>query len=1083
MPPPVKKVIRAAAGTGKTYRLALEYIALLLKYSRYGLRFNEILVITFTKKATAEIRERIFLQLEELVRGTPAGLELQRNLERFFGIPFGEEERLLLERVRRDMLLNKAQVQISTIDSFTNAVFKTIVAPYLGIGDYLIEEEPDEEVQDELYRTVLEDPSKLEAFRSFFTRSGRREIQAYEAFFRSVLEKRWLFLLIEQSRPRREFEENVREKAEAALQTLRRVFSAMNLKMQQLALAKQKTSDGALLKDFKALLDNVRPNFRLEEVHDLARRLIDEEPPNKKLIDLLIGDKNLWDSRLAGKEKEDFLELRGQVRRAAADWVFYSQLLNEERELSEIVRCICERYDELKLRDAALTFADILYYTYRCLHDPELSLLDGDAVVNAFYERLSADIRFVLIDEFQDTSILQYRTLMPIIREVISGAGVKEYGGVIVVGDEKQAIYGWRGGERDLLLKMPQVLQDAEQLTLDTSFRSDEKLIEFVNRLFTSEKLQQALESRGIQWPYFPVKAHKANGAGLVTFFLRGYAKNGDIKTAEEALYDFFTEVLEPLRRDGLIDISRTAILARTNSELQAAADALGEMGIRYVYESSDTILNHRAVKPLYLLLRFLLTRDLYDLLRFLRSDAVLLNSRALKEILLRRRDAGKSADILDLIRTLPPLLAGKLAALVEESERLDPLTLAVRAAEQFNLLGTFNRNNDAENLYRFFMIIGAYLQDSRSGPKTLKGFLDYCELEGERDPFRSAAAGEEDAVSLMTIHKSKGLEFDHVFLFWNLSARRGNDGARLSDYVLFRDDYSGVENFVLTYNFSKELKESSFGGLVEAAEQRSLVEELNTLYVALTRAKSTLSLAFAYEKQGGFDKYLVEKDSLSPAAVLVDCMRNFFRGQPDYFEKNSCFEKGQFGAAARPVFQKPESRPGVPLDRALFAVDHRPFFEVGRAAASKAPFVDRNAVMVGNAAHYFLSFIRSGTEEELNTARRRTAAYYGTLIPQPLLAALTATLEGFVHSRPDIFKRSGRVFTEQTLFTPEGREIRIDRLMIDEENKVIEIIDYKTGRVPEPDQLDLYASAVEALPAVRQGGFQIKKQFVELNL
>ena len=171
MIPSVKKVIRASAGTGKTYRLSLEYIGLLLQFHRHGLHFSEILVITFTKKATAEIRERIFSQLRDIVEQNESGLLLTQNLTEFFGVSINENERRLLRDIYMDMLTNKQHVQISTIDSFTHTIFKTIIAPYLGITDFDIKTQIDDHILDELYRSILEDEEKLATFRSFFERS------------------------------------------------------------------------------------------------------------------------------------------------------------------------------------------------------------------------------------------------------------------------------------------------------------------------------------------------------------------------------------------------------------------------------------------------------------------------------------------------------------------------------------------------------------------------------------------------------------------------------------------------------------------------------------------------------------------------------------------------------------------------------------------------------------------------------------------------------------------------------------------------------------------------------------------------
>ena len=130
----IRKVIKASAGTGKTYRLSLEYIGLLLKFALYEIDFNEILVITFTKKATAEIRERIFEHLYAIIYNDDA--ELKKNIKTLLNINIGARERDILRQYYEQMKLNKNKVQISTIDAFTNNIFKTVISPYLGIMNY-----------------------------------------------------------------------------------------------------------------------------------------------------------------------------------------------------------------------------------------------------------------------------------------------------------------------------------------------------------------------------------------------------------------------------------------------------------------------------------------------------------------------------------------------------------------------------------------------------------------------------------------------------------------------------------------------------------------------------------------------------------------------------------------------------------------------------------------------------------------------------------------------------------------------------------------------------------------------------------
>ncbi|MDZ7315038.1 MAG: UvrD-helicase domain-containing protein [candidate division KSB1 bacterium] len=1096
MPQPVKKVIRAAAGTGKTYRLSLEYLALLLNYSRFGLHFSEILVITFTKKATAEIRERIFAHLQAVVEGTPQGRQVIENLEKYFGLEIGEKELNLLAEIRRDMLMNKSQVQISTIDSFTNTVFKTVIAPYLGIGDYIVQEEIEEELQEELYRTVLEDAQKLEIFRSFFLRAKRKQIHDYEHFFKSVIEKRWLFHLIQESGFQRPFIESAAEKAERSFAEFQKEFRRLFIELQDYLLQKKpdKAPDYYLQKNTFEALSGLQQQFDLAAVADLAMQSVNSPESCERNLDWLLGKENFWNySRIFSKNEKEYVqeyeERQQTVRRLLADWLFYSRILEEEKHLFDIIRCILERYDELKRRTAVFTYSDIAYYTFRYLYDPALSLIEGDAVLNSFYEQLSSSVRFVLIDEFQDTSILQHKILLPIIREIISGSGVKEYGGVIVVGDEKQAIYAWRGGERDLLPAMSTILHEPEQVTLDTSFRSDEKVIEFINAVFSDAVFKQKLAEIGIEWPYFTVAPFHKNDLGQVRLFLHGYSNSqdgGGAKSEIDVQRLFLRHMLEPALREGLLTAGSTALLARTNKELDTLAGLLDEMGIRYVRDSSGSLLDHPAVKPLILLLRFLLYRDPYDLFCFLRSDVVLLNPEQLKQLLLAYRDAEEKWDISAVLSPLAGHPAvQKLYELLAETATTDLLTLVLHAVESFNFVGRFSSAGDAQNLFRFLMILADFQQRETRYPNTLAGFMSFCsdEIAGER--FRRTTPAAENALTLMTIHKAKGLEFDHVFVYYNLSEKKGRETAELKDYVYYSEDFSSIRSYLLAFNYDKYLPYSSFSEFVQAKQEREIIEELNTLYVAFTRAKHSLTIGMAYQKKNGFAEFMKEKAD-QPDVILADRLLHFFEEKNSLIRYSDQRQQGEFGKAVWSAAAAAPSSAELLPEAELFAVDRRPFLTLAENPSVehlRAVFLEQNAATIGNAAHFFLSFVRYGTQEELAAARQKTIAHFGGLIPLDHLQNLIGSLERFVAQRRELFAVRGRVFTEQTLFTPDGREIRIDRMVVDADNRLVEIVDFKTGHILEPEQLDLYAEAVEALPVVRRDGYRISKQFVEIKL
>jgi ATP-dependent exoDNAse (exonuclease V) beta subunit len=1105
---PVKKVIRASAGTGKTYRLSLEFIGLLLQYRKVGIHFSEILVITFTKKATAEIRERIFEHMYHILKNDKNGQELRSNIESFFSIRITEDDLAALKEIYIDMLTNKHLVQISTIDSFTNNIFKTIISPYLGMTDYIVQPSIDDDVKDELYRSILQDENTLSVFRSFFERSELRTINDYERFIESVIRHRWAFHLIKSSNAERPFEQTD--------ETTQELLTAFQGAFEEFAHTFQnhlnqdypeKPARDVLNKDYYNLLSTISPNLTLAEIASVFVKITGDSEYVKKYYDLLLAEKtNIWNgSKVLRKKtdaelKEKLLAQLEKTRILLADYIFADLLLHEESDLFHIIEHVLNKYDDLKFRDKVFTHDDVSYYTFKYLYDPELSLIDGDFVSNSFYEYLSTYTRFVLIDEFQDTSIIQYKILLPIVREVISGAGVKDYGGAIVVGDEKQSIYGWRGGERDLLLNMPAVLHDADELTLDTSYRSDENIITFVNEVFAHPSLHTSLHEQQIEWPYTPINAAKKNGAGYVELFLRNTARgkesSNQIATPEEAVREFLQHTLQsPMYKDN-IQSGNVAILARRNADLDIFAAALDELKIPYMLESSNSILEHRAIKPIYFFLQFLIYNEWTDLLSFCRSDIVLIDTPQLKEILLTVRDSERASwDVFGILHSCAHIPEVHKFITVWQSvmHDTDPFSIVQKLIEAYNIPGHFSQESDYKNINRFLTLISDFMANNRDYSHSLKGLLDFCRDEKDSDTFKQVGLDDANAITLMTVHKSKGLEFDTVFLYWQLSGGSGRSSREMRPYLDYDAGYTQVTNYALTFNFDNIIKHSSQRAFVENVERREAIEELNNFYVALTRAKSNLYLCFTYKKSKGFAELLNDKKTEKGIPLLfAEHVLGLFQNKYHYVHYDENRDVGNMGEVAGASKQN-ASAPADDLsylkeylnpDRSTMAIIDEEQVEREEHVDFKTVFLENNVVEIGNVVHYYLSFIKTATEAEKSLARKKTRSFYGTLIPVRDIENILDKVDIFISNHPDIFSRRWtHIYTEFTLFDQNGREQRIDRFMVDEERKIVEIIDYKTGHILEPEQIDTYIDIIQALPLVKKEGYNVTGQFLEIDV
>ncbi|MCJ8343154.1 MAG: UvrD-helicase domain-containing protein, partial [Cetobacterium sp.] len=184
-------VLKASAGTGKTYRLSLEYIKALI----HGENYRDILVMTFTKKATGEIKERILQFLEKIVRGE--GEDILNNI---LGLDKSlEVDRDKLKEIYREVSVNRDRLKIYTIDSFVNSIFKNVIAPYLNILSYdIIDDVENEEILRKTFEKIVENRKEFGRFKKFFEKNTERNIDNYLESIKNLIYDRWKMLLIEE---------------------------------------------------------------------------------------------------------------------------------------------------------------------------------------------------------------------------------------------------------------------------------------------------------------------------------------------------------------------------------------------------------------------------------------------------------------------------------------------------------------------------------------------------------------------------------------------------------------------------------------------------------------------------------------------------------------------------------------------------------------------------------------------------------------------------------------------------------------------------------------------------------------------
>ncbi len=1067
-------VIRASAGTGKTYRLSLEFINLILKYR---INFDEILVITFTKKATAEIRERIFEQLAQIVDNTEEGIELQTSFQKDINpdIEFNRQDIAFLKEVHQKMLTNKTAVRISTIDSFVNTIFSGIIAPYHNIMEFKIDNKITKEILPEIYEHILQD-DKLKIFADIFLQAKRRNLDQFGSFISDIIENRWLFEFIDLSEMQNLNIEEEKEKTFSIYKDRVRDF----IELLQSEFIKKDAEIGTLLqKDFKKSIISYFDNsdFNKSDFTEILFNIL----TNPEFIDdnfkLLLDNKNLWNgSKIRNPELK---ELYAEMQISLADFLFYDKALIEQLNIISLAAEILKVYDEIKFRDKIFTHSDISYYTFRFLYDTQLSIIDNGNVLNIFYEQLSYNTRFVLIDEFQDTSILQWSIFKPMLKEIISGIGQKEYGNIIVVGDEKQAIYGWRGGERRLLTEFAKILgSEVNSGFLTTSYRSKPVMVNWLNRLFHSEQLNSIQN-----WQYSDIGNNKPEG-GFVQVHLRNTQQIEGLqnKINRTQIYqEFVQNILLKHIEEASINPADTAILMRKNSELKDMAEVLDEYEIDYTLETSGSLFEYRAIKPILFILNFLVYEDPYELVKFLRSDLVLMYLNELEKIL---NTYNNSAGIDDFLKNTESNIFDSLLKIKNSDGTLiNRIKLII---EEFGFIQVFSSEIELKNLQRFLEVAAEFERINHEYTVDVFGFLKYCRALSEKDEYSQIGQTIGNSIKLLTIHKSKGLQFETVFTVFDVTSKLGGNRAGLNLYYNFSDDFTQLEDYAFTFNYNKVLKKSQKQLLIESVQKRDQGDELNNLYVALTRAKNNLFIYLHYNKKGDLEKLVKDvKDDSSILKIITKTIYNEFAD--DLQEISAVYHKLEYGKITKESVESDkinEVEYSFNESFKLFSLKDAKLCEPKKIEQIKKEFLENQSVLIGNIVHEYLSYIKYAQPKELEAASNKTIAKYGSLMNIIKLKKIISKVDKFINENSKFFNKDNwdKIFNEFSIFDV-NKEYRIDRLMIDTHNKEILIVDYKTGYKFDEEQLDRYKAIIEKLPVVVREKYRVETKFVEVRV
>ena len=866
---------KASAGSGKTYTLTYSYIKLLRGEKRengqYRLshdtnRHRAILAITFTNKATEEMKQRIVGQLSKLASGQPSDYEKRLCMELQCT---SDELRFQSEKALNSLLTDFSMFNVSTIDAFFQTVLRTFAREANLSGNYEVELDETNNVEvgiNEMLSSInrVNDSDKQTAQRTRMLMVWLEQYIKYQA---------------EQGKSYNIF---VR-KSHFSNELVKFIKSSLNetYKLNS-EIINNYLSDSSRLQRFTRSLSEVSRSLR--------RELVDE---SKKLISDF-SNAGMWESvgynvrraiegwaggllKHPGKTVMEAVDNYNK-RYAAKFKNCYDEIL--DKDLEKLLQFAIDNIGRLLLCEHILKYiynlgiiGEAEFYATEVQKENNAILLNNTGsilqkIINEeeapfIYERMGVRIRHFLIDEFQDTSRLQWINLSALVRESLASGNDN-----LIIGDEKQAIYRFRNSDPQLLIHdVPAEFRKnsiirGKELNENTNWRSASEVVRFNNTLFTS-----MASSLGVDDIYANVVqrvSHK-NRQGYISF--APYTEKGE---ALKRMADNIVRELKMGYRQRDI-----AIITRFGREGASAVDYL--LGIKdtipelndlkIVTDEALTISNAPSVKLIVSVLKFVDTHiglqhgkpqreniaSIVNRYQYYRSEG-LDNSESI------RRAFGED-DTPD-----------RMALEAAEMECMNIPSIVERVVSRH----LTEKVREEENVY-----ISAFMDlvidfNNRTG-SDLHSFIKWWDEKG--CTLSLSIPDELDAVRVMTIHKSKGLEFPcvHVpFADWPMQKTNDNywfdmriddSGHFISELDDPRFDNSDIPPFIPLKVSKDVMLGSSLRPQYERIISEERVDSLNVTYVAFTRAGTELICSYKQVSDN-------EKGALSVSKMLVEAFK-----------------------------------------------------------------------------------------------------------------------------------------------------------------------------------------------------------------
>ena len=1028
-------VYKASAGSGKTFTLATEYIKLVVQDPQC---YRNILAVTFTNKATEEMKMRILSQLYGIWKRLPDSDKYKKVIREKTGL----SDTVVSERAGMALgylLHNYNYFRVETIDTFFQGVLRNLARELdltanlrIGLNDSQVEELAVDQLIEDLHTTdILLQWLLKYIMDNISDDKSWNVIGQIKAFGKTIFHDNY-----------KNVSNTLRQKMEEPGFFDR--YTARLKELRQSAEERMKgfaqdffdtiASEGLMIDDFSYGKSGICGFFL-----KLQDGVFDESSVGKRVIDSM-GDPEKW-CKKTHPRKELIYSLAdsslGQILRMAFEerprqWKIYQSADITLRHLSQLRLLGSIEKKVRELNESANRF--LLSDTQQLLH----ALIDGSDTPFIF-EKIGSQLQHVMIDEFQDTSTVQWQNFKVLLSETMSQEDTEN----LIVGDVKQSIYRWRSGDWQLLNDIQAQFPDPEaQLdirTLSTNYRSQRNIIEFNNLFFSTAAqleylaLQDDPEATALQRAYADVEQtvpDKLEENGLIHIQLlpsEDYQENTLMQIAD---------IVCDLRDKG-IKPSEMAILVRSNASIPLIADYFTKHlpDIRIVSDEAFRLDASVAVNLLVEALHLITHPD--DSLA--KADIAKLYQCYVLESQTTDNELLLSTNPLDEL--LPE-------AYINHFEELLNLSLYELTERLYTIFGLNRLKGQSAYLCAFYDQLISFTTENSTG-------IDAFVTEWEENLCAKTIQSDEiDGIRLISIHKSKGLEFDHViipFCDWQLEKSQGNilwcqpDEAPFNELPIVPIDYN-----------QKQMMGTIYEDDYRHEHLQNTVDNLNLLYVAFTRASQSLFVIGKRHAKNSrsvlIEQVLPLVSEKKPTAILSGIENE---NEPLVFSFGSLMVRTAEDTSCTNLSPNPflqqTTTIGIDIDTfdnpVSFRQSNRSKDFITQQDEENDDQQQRQYIQTGSILHQIFSTIR--TTADIDVALKRLQLE-GILYDEQITAEKISSMLRKRLQNPrvaDWFSDRWTLFNECTILTVEDGEVierRPDRVMTDGNEWVV--VDFKFG-------------------------------------